>query len=124
MGAVPAEDWDLVGWNAEYFGKVQLWNEGEEDRPGNSRKWMYRTLLTREMSLEKLTLVVFREKVVKCGRFLSCVTCWEPCRWRCPLLGEVMLPSRSDVLSLPLELSDRTSSSSLITLTGGKNPWH
>lgn len=124
MGAVPAEDWDLVGWNAEYFGKVQLWNEGEEDRSGNSRKWLYRTLLTREMSLEKLTLVVFREKVVKCGRFLSCVTCWEPCRWRCPLLGEVMLPSRSDVLSLPLELRDRTSSSSLITLTGGKNPWH
>lgn len=30
MGAVPAEDWDLVGWNAEYFGKVQLWSEGED----------------------------------------------------------------------------------------------
>lgn len=89
MGAVPAEDWDLVGWNAKYFGKVQLWNGGEEDGSNNSRKWMYTTFLTREKSLEKLLFVVFREKVVKSGRFFSCVTCSEPCRQRWPLLGEM-----------------------------------
>lgn len=89
MGAVPAEDWDLVGWNAEYFGKVQLCNEGEEDGSGNSRKWMYITLLTREMSLEKLVFVGFRDKVVKCGRFLSCVTCSEPCGRGWAILGEM-----------------------------------
>lgn len=89
MGAVPAEDWDLVGWNAEYSGKVQLWNAGEEDWSGNSRKWMYITLLSREMSLEKLIFVVFKEKVVKPGRFFSSVSCSEPCRQRWPLLGEM-----------------------------------
>lgn len=89
MDAVPAEDWDLVGWNAEYFGKVQLWNEGEEDPCGNSRKRRYITLLTREMSLERLIFIVFREKVVKSGIFFSCVTCSKPCRQRWPLLGEV-----------------------------------
>lgn len=122
----------LVGWNAEYFGKAQLWNEGEEeDWSGNSRKWMYRTLLSREMSLEKLLFVGFREKVVISGSFLALSPVQRPQSEMAPPWGdghgefwEAMLPSRSDVLSLPLELSGRTSSSSLITLTGGKNSWH
>lgn len=44
MVAVAAEDWDLVVWNAEYFGKVQLWNEGKEkDWSGNSKEaWQSR----------------------------------------------------------------------------------
>lgn len=98
---------------------------------GNSRKWMYRTLLSRETSLEKLLFVGFREKVVKSGSFLALSPVQRPQSDMAPPWGdghgeswEAMLPSRSDVLSLPLELSGRTSSSSLITLTGGKNSWH
>lgn len=132
MGAVPAEDWDLVGWNAEYFWKAQLWNEGEkEDWSGNSRKQMYGTLQTRKMSLEKLMFVGFREEVVKSGSFLVLSPVQRLQSEMAPPWGdghgefwEAMSPSRSDVLSLPLELSGRTSSSSLITLTGGKNSWH
>lgn len=47
MVAVPAGDGDLAVWNAKYFGKVWLWNEGEEkDWSGNSKEaWQsrYRT---------------------------------------------------------------------------------
>lgn len=98
MGAVPAEDWDLVGWYAEYFGKVQPWNEGEEDRSGNSRKWMCITLLTREMSLEKLIFVAFREKVVKSGRFLALSAVQSPADRGGPSLGRWTLGAlRGDV---------------------------
>lgn len=74
MVAVPAKDCDLVVRNAKYFGKVQLWNEGEEKaRSGNSkeaRQSGYGTRMAprsqRGMRLAKLVFG-FREKTVKDG---------------------------------------------------------
>lgn len=74
MVAAPAEDWDLVVWNAKYLGKVQLWNEGEgKARSGNSKEaWQSRYRVrgaprTKEVGSVKLVCGGFRERRVKGG---------------------------------------------------------
>lgn len=67
MVAVPAEDCDLVVWNAKYFRKAQLWNKGKEKgwfgNPKEAWQSRYRIiqhLVTKEAGLVKLVFVGFR----------------------------------------------------------------